>query len=90
MILSAISGNRAMDPVNEAFQVYIPLNIENTHWFLAEFKIRMGVVTFYDTLLRLEKPMANGKPTGGSKLWDMIIEQLSCVMSKHGILRKGT
>nr|GEY17254.1 phospholipase-like protein [Tanacetum cinerariifolium] len=34
--------------------VYIPLNIENAHWFLAEFQIRMGVVTFYDTLSGLE------------------------------------
>ncbi|GJZ24645.1 phospholipase-like protein, partial [Tanacetum coccineum] len=34
--------------------VYIPLNIKNAHWFLAEFQIRTGVVTFYDTLSGLE------------------------------------
>ncbi|GJU51550.1 phospholipase-like protein [Tanacetum coccineum] len=30
--------------------VYIHVNIRDTHWLHAEFKIRKGVVTFYDTL----------------------------------------
>ncbi|GKC64811.1 phospholipase-like protein [Tanacetum coccineum] len=67
--------------------VYIPLNIENTHWFLAEFKIRTGVITFYDTLGGLE-PWQMENPDRWLNLWEMIIEQLSCVMSKHGIFKK--
>ncbi|GJS34664.1 phospholipase-like protein [Tanacetum coccineum] len=30
--------------------VYILVNISGIHWFLAVFKIRKGVITFYDTL----------------------------------------
>nr|GEV81145.1 phospholipase-like protein [Tanacetum cinerariifolium] len=30
--------------------VYFPINAEDNHWILAEFHIRFGVITFYDSL----------------------------------------
>nr|GEX07173.1 hypothetical protein [Tanacetum cinerariifolium] len=46
--------NQVQKPVIIFLGVYIPLSIKNAHWLLAEFQIRMGVVTFYDTLSGLE------------------------------------
>ncbi|GJW37346.1 ulp1 protease family, C-terminal catalytic domain-containing protein [Tanacetum coccineum] len=31
-------------------KVYFPINAEDNHWVLAEFHIRSGVITFYDSL----------------------------------------
>ncbi|GJR11049.1 phospholipase-like protein [Tanacetum coccineum] len=31
-------------------KVYFPINAEDNHWILAEFHIRSGVITFYDSL----------------------------------------
>ncbi|GKA83186.1 ulp1 protease family, C-terminal catalytic domain-containing protein [Tanacetum coccineum] len=31
-------------------RVYFPINAEDNHWVLAEFHIRSGVITFYDSL----------------------------------------
>nr|GEZ63562.1 ulp1 protease family, C-terminal catalytic domain-containing protein [Tanacetum cinerariifolium] len=31
-------------------KVYFPINVEDNHWILAEFHIRSGVITFYDSL----------------------------------------
>ncbi|GJV62102.1 phospholipase-like protein [Tanacetum coccineum] len=32
------------------YGVYFPINVEDNHWILAEFHIRSGVITFYDSL----------------------------------------
>ncbi|GKC23702.1 phospholipase-like protein [Tanacetum coccineum] len=43
--------NREMYPIawTEADKVFIPINETGQHWFLAEFDIKSGVVTFYDS-----------------------------------------
>ncbi|GKD44174.1 phospholipase-like protein [Tanacetum coccineum] len=68
-------------------QVYIPITIDNAHWFLAEFKIMTGVVTFYDTLCGLE-PGQEENHDWWPSLRKMMIEQLPQGMSKHGIFNK--
>lgn len=30
-------------------QVFLPINEKEKHWFLAQFHIKTGVVTFYDS-----------------------------------------
>ncbi|GJW49024.1 phospholipase-like protein [Tanacetum coccineum] len=69
-------GNRVMDPVDV-----------NAHWFLAEFQIRTGVITFYDTLNGLESWQKENLDWWLS-LRVMMIEQLPQGMSKHGIFKK--
>ncbi|GJR34043.1 phospholipase-like protein [Tanacetum coccineum] len=59
----------------------------NAHWFLAEFKIMTGVVTFYDTLCGLEPGQEENRDWWLS-LRKMMIEQLPRGMSKHGIFNK--
>ncbi|GJY55855.1 phospholipase-like protein [Tanacetum coccineum] len=72
---------------DHTYPVYIPLNIKNAHWFLVEFQIRTGVVTFYDTLSGLESWKKENLDWWLS-LRVMMIEQLSQGMSKHGNFKK--
>nr|GEY57104.1 phospholipase-like protein [Tanacetum cinerariifolium] len=46
--------------------VYIPENILGIHWFLAVFKIRNAVVTFYDTLNNKKNLRTRMTVLGGS------------------------
>ena len=36
-------------------QVFLPINEKEKHWFLAQFEIRTGIVTFYDSAHQQEK-----------------------------------
>ncbi|GJV99507.1 NAC domain-containing protein [Tanacetum coccineum] len=69
-------------------EVYIPVNIPGIHWFLAVFKIRKGVVTFYDTLSD-KKPWDKDDRPWWIKFRQLMSKQLRKGMSKHGILKQN-
>nr|GEW90980.1 hypothetical protein [Tanacetum cinerariifolium] len=79
-----ISSIKSRSQVIVFLGVYIPLNIKNAHWFLAEFKIRTGVVTFYDTLSGLEYWETENHDWWLS-LQVMMIEQLPQGMLANGL-----
>ncbi|GKC65727.1 phospholipase-like protein, partial [Tanacetum coccineum] len=63
--------------------VYFPVNEPKTHWCLAELKIRIRVVTFYDSL---------GWAGGSRRRWwrlmkKLLSEKLSVLLFMHGIFQ---
>ncbi|GKE00253.1 phospholipase-like protein [Tanacetum coccineum] len=80
----------ARDATSRGFltlSVYIPVNIQGIHWFLAVFKIRKGVVTFYDTLID-KKPWDKDDRPWWIKFWQLMSKQLRKGMSKHGVFKQ--
>ncbi|GJV44682.1 DNA helicase [Tanacetum coccineum] len=68
-------------------KVYIPVNIPGIHWFLVVFKIRKGVVTFYDTLSD-KKPWDKEDRPWWIKFRQLMSKQLRKGMSKHGVFKQ--
>nr|GEV73686.1 hypothetical protein [Tanacetum cinerariifolium] len=88
MMSTADNGEVVNEPqLLDSHEVYIPINIKNAYWFLVEFQIRTGVVTFYDTLSGLESWQKKNLDWWLS-LRVMMIEQRPQGMLKHGIFKK--
>ena len=43
------NGEKYKIPWGDVEQVFMPINEQEKHWFLARFEIRTGIVTFYDS-----------------------------------------
>ncbi|GKB34852.1 phospholipase-like protein, partial [Tanacetum coccineum] len=67
--------------------VYIPINILGIHWFLSVFKIRKGVVAFYD-ILSDKKPWDKEDRPWWIKFRQVMSKQLRKGMSKHGVFKQ--